>query len=149
MKERGTAYVPTIAAAEFVTEKAREPGYFPEVVAVKAAAIGPVIRETFAKAYRAGVPIVFGTDTGVSPHGENWKEFVYMVRAGMPAIEAIRSASSRAAALLGADAELGAIEAGKLADIVAVPGNPLEDIELMGRVSFVMKGGVVFKAEAQ
>jgi imidazolonepropionase-like amidohydrolase len=149
MKERGTAYVPTIAAAEFVTEKAREPGYFPEVVAVKAAAIGPVIRETFAKAYRAGVPIVFGTDTGVSPHGENWKEFVYMVRAGMPAIEAIRSASSRAAALLGAEAELGAIEAGKLADIVAVPGNPLEDIELMGRVSFVMKGGVVFKAEAQ
>lgn len=127
MKERGTAYVPTLNAAQFVADKAKVGGYFPEVVRPKAAAIGPVARETFAKAYAAGVPIVFGTDTGVSPHGENWKEFVYMSEAGMPVMETIQAATVRAAALLGT-AELGTIETGKLADVysgAAAGGAPM------------------------
>jgi imidazolonepropionase-like amidohydrolase len=145
MKERGTAYVPTLAAAQFVADQSKVNGYFPEIVRVKAAAIGPAARATFASAYRSGVRIVFGTDTGVSPHGDNWKEFVYMHEAGMPVIEAIQAATLRAAELLGRDTDVGTIEAGKLADIVAVPGDPLTNVELMGRVDFVMKAGVVHK----
>ena len=145
MKERGTWYVPTIAAGKFVGEKAEIDGYFSEVVRPKAAAIGPVIFNTFARAYAAGVKIAFGTDTGVSPHGENWKEFVYMVEGGMPVMEAIQSATRSAAELLDEWDELGSIEAGKYADIVAVAGDPREDVEEFGRVHFVMKGGKVFK----
>jgi len=145
MKERGTWYVPTISAGIFVGEMAKVEGYFSEVVRPKAAAIGPVIADTFARAYRAGVPIAFGTDTGVSPHGDNWKEFVYMVEAGMPAVEAIVSATRSAAVLLNDSENLGSIEPGKYADIIAVPGDPREDVEEFGRVHFVMKGGRVFK----
>ncbi len=145
MKRRGTYYVPTIVAGRFVAEKAQVPGYFSELVRPKAAAIGPLIQATFARAYKAGVPIAFGTDTGVSPHGDNWKEFLYMVEAGMPAMEAIVSATVSAADLLGQTAELGSIEPGKLADIIATDGNPLTDTQAFGRVHFVMKGGAVFK----
>ena len=145
MKERGTWYVPTISAGIFVGEMAEVEGYFSEVVRPKAAAIGPVIADTFARAYRTGVPIAFGTDTGVSPHGDNWKEFVYMVEAGMPAVEAIVSATRSAAVLLNDWENLGSIEPGKYADIIAVPGDPREDVEEFGRVHFVMKGGRVFK----
>ena len=145
MKERGTWYVPTISAGIFVGEMAEVEGYFSEVVRPKAAAIGPVIAETFARAYRTGVPIAFGTDTGVSPHGDNWKEFVYMVEAGMPAVEAIVSATRSAAVLLNDWENLGSIEQGKYADIIAVPGDPREDLDEFGRVHFVMKGGRVFK----
>ena len=145
MKERGTWYVPTISAGIFVGEMAEVEGYFSEVVRPKAAAIGPVIADTFARAYRAGVPIAFGTDTGVSPHGDNWKEFVYMVEAGMPAVEAIVSATRSAAVLLNDWENLGSIEPGKYADIIAVPGDPREDVDEFGRVHFVMKGGQVFK----
>ena len=145
MKERGTWYVPTIAAGKFVGEKAEIEGYFSEVVRPKAAAIGPVIFDTFTRAYAAGVKIAFGTDTGVSPHGENWKEFVYMVEGGMPVMEAIQSATRSAAELLDEWDELGSIEAGKYADIVAVPGDPREDVQEFGRVHFVMKGGKVYK----
>lgn len=145
MKERGTWYVPTISAGIFVGEKAEVDGYFSEVVRPKAAAIGPVIADTFARAYRTGVPIAFGTDTGVSPHGDNWKEFVYMVEAGMPALEAILSATRSAAVLLNEWENLGSIEPGKYADIIAVPGDPREDVDEFGRVHFVMKGGQVFK----
>ena len=144
MRERGTYHVPTIMAGKFVAEKAEIDGYFSETVRPKAAAIGPVIEDTFARSWRAGVPIAFGTDTGVSPHGENWREFVYMVEAGMPAMDAFRSATVGAADLLGTD-ELGRIEPGMLADIVAVPGDPLEDIALVGDVHFVMKDGVIYK----
>jgi imidazolonepropionase-like amidohydrolase len=146
MKERGTAYVPTLAAAQFVADQSKVDGYFPEIVRVKAAAIGPAARATFATAYRSGVRIVFGTDTGVSPHGDNWKEFIYMHEAGVPVIEAIQAATLRAAELLGRESDVGTIEAGKLADIVAVPGDPLTNVELMGRVDFVMKAGVIHKA---
>ena len=144
MKERGTYHVPTIMAGRFVAEKAEIDGYFSELIRPKAAAIGPLIAGTFARSWRAGVPIAFGTDSGVSPHGDNWREFVYMVEAGMPPMDAFRSATVAAADLLGSD-ELGRIEPGMLADIVAVPGDPLEDIALVGNVHFVMKDGVIHK----
>ena len=145
MKEKGTWYVPTIVAGMFVMEKAEIEGYFSEAVRPKAAAIGPVIANTFSRAYRAGVKIAFGTDTGVPPHGENWKEFVYMVEGGMPAIEAILSATRSAALLLDQWDALGSIEAGKLADIIATPSDPREDVQAFGQVHFVMKGGTVYK----
>jgi imidazolonepropionase-like amidohydrolase len=145
MKERGTYYVPTISAGRFVAEKAKVDGYFPAVVRPKAAEIGPKIQDTFGRAYRAGVAIAFGTDQGVAPHGDNGLEFVYMVEAGMPPMAAIKSATTVSARLLGMEKELGAIESGKIADLVAVPGDPLTDIALMAKVSFVMKAGVVYK----
>jgi imidazolonepropionase-like amidohydrolase len=145
MKEKGTYWVPTNMAGEWVAKKAQEPGYFPEIVRPKAAAIGPQIRETFRKAYAAGVKIAFGTDSGVSPHGENAHEFELMVDGGMPPMEAIQSATLTAAKLLRIDDRLGTIEAKKIADIVAVKGNPLEDISLMRQIAFVMKEGTVFK----
>ncbi len=148
MKRRGTWYVPTILAGRFVADKAAEPGYFSELVRPKAAAIGPQIQETFARAYRAGVKIAFGTDTGVSPHGDNWKEFGYMIEAGMPPLEAIVSATRSAAELLDQRERLGSIEPGRLADVIAVPGDPLTDSAEFGRVHFVMKGGRVFKQGA-
>lgn len=143
MKQRGTWYVPTILAGNFVAEKSKVPGYFSEVVRPKAAAIGPLIRNTFERAYAVGVPIAFGTDTGVSPHGENWKEFLLMIEGGMPAMEAVQSATRSAAILLGEWERLGSIEAGKLADIIAVRGDPLVDSQAFGKVHFVMKGGEV------
>jgi imidazolonepropionase-like amidohydrolase len=143
MKERGTYYVPTISAGRFVAEKSKIEGYFPAVVRPKAAAIGPQIQETFGRAWRAGVKIAFGTDQGVAPHGDNGLEFAYMVEAGMPPMAAIRSATIESARLLGLEKDLGTVEAGKIADLVAVPGDPLADIRLMAKVSFVMKGGVV------
>ncbi len=145
MKQRGTYYVPTIIAGKWVEEKSRVPGFFPEIVRKKAAEIGPLIQETFARAYKAGVKIAFGTDSGVSAHGDNAREFGYMVQAGMPALEAIRSATLDAATLLGQEGRLGTIEAGKSSDVVAVPGDPAKDITAMTRVSFVMKSGVVYK----
>lgn len=145
MKEHGTYYVPTILAGKFVEAKAKEEGYFPDVVRPKAAAIGPLIQETFGRAYREGVKIAFGTDSGVSPHGENAKEFEYMVEAGMPAMEAIRSATVSAAEMLGISDDVGTLQAGRRADLIAVAGDPLEDISLLQQVRFVMKDGVVYK----
>jgi len=145
MKERGTFYVPTISAGRFVAEKAEEDDYFPAIVRPKAASVGPQIQETFANAYRAGVTIAFGTDAGVGPHGSNAVEFIYMVEAGMPPMEAIRSATVTTARLLGEQERLGSIAAGKLADIIAVEGNPLDDISRLTNVTFVMKDGTVYK----
>ncbi|MDX2220547.1 MAG: amidohydrolase family protein [Burkholderiales bacterium] len=146
MKEKGTWYVPTISAGRFVADKAKEGGYFPEIIRAKAEAIGPQIQGTFAKAYKAGVKIAFGTDTGVSPHGDNAKEFGYMVEAGMPPLEALRAATLSAATVMGMEKQLGTLEAGKLADIIAVPGDPVKDIGVMTKVEFVMKDGVVYKS---
>ncbi|MCU7553581.1 amidohydrolase family protein [Alteromonas sp. ASW11-19] len=145
MKEHGTYYVPTILAGAFVAEKAKIDGYFPDIVRPKAAAIGPLIQETFAKAYQEGVNIAFGTDSGVSAHGDNAQEFALMVEAGMPAAAALRSATVATADLLGVADKLGTLEAGKLADIIAVSGDPLEDITSMEKVSFVMKDGTIYK----
>ena len=145
MIEMGTYYVPTITAGRFVAEKAKIPGYYPALVVPKALAIGPQIENTFANAYQRGVKIAFGTDAGVFPHGENGKEFQYMVEAGMPPMAAIQSATMEAAKLLKIQDQLGSISKGKLADIVAVDGNPIEDITNMTRVVFVMKDGDVIK----
>ena len=142
MKKAGTYYVPTITAGRWVAEKAKEPDFFPALVRPKAAAIGPQIQDTFAAAYKAGVRIVFGTDTGVSPHGENAAEFVYMVEGGMPAMEAIKSATSVAADFLG-EPGLGRVETGKIADLIAVPGDPVQDISRLQKVAWVMKDGIV------
>ncbi|MFK8105147.1 MAG: amidohydrolase family protein [Saprospiraceae bacterium] len=147
MKEKGTYYVPTISAGKFVEAKAKEPGYFPEVVVPKALEMGPLIQATFGRAYQAGVKVAFGTDAGVFPHGENAKEFIYMVEAGMPAMKAIQSATMTAAELLRIDDELGSIEAGKLADIIAVQDNPVDKIETLLDVKFVMKDGIIYKQE--
>ncbi len=145
MKERGTYWVPTNMAGEWVAKKSAEPGYFPEIVRPKAAAIGPAIRQTFAKAYKAGVKIAFGTDSGVSPHGENAHEFELMVEGGMPPMKAIQSATLESARLLRIEDRLGTLEPAKTADVIAVKGNPLEDISAMRQVVFVMKDGEVFR----
>lgn len=145
MIERDTYFVPTILAGNWVAEKATIDGFFPELVRPKAAAIGPIISETFAKAYARGVPIVFGTDTGVSAHGDNAIEFALMVEGGMPPMEAIQSATSVAADFLDIGDTHGRLLKGYQADIVAVPGNPLTDISAMQRVNFVMKSGIVYK----
>lgn len=145
MIERGTYFVPTIMAGNWVAEKATIDGFFPELVRPKAAAIGPIISETFAKAYKRGVPIVFGTDTGVSAHGDNAIEFALMVKGGMPEMEAIQTATSIAADFLDIGDTHGRIKEGYQADIVAVRGNPLDDIALLQNVSFVMKGGTIYK----
>ena len=145
MKKHGTYYVPTILAGKFVADKAKIDGFFPELVRPKAAAIGPLIQNTFEQAHKAGVKIAFGTDSGVSAHGDNAQEFSLMVEAGMKPADALLSATVNSANLLGISDILGTLEEGKLADIVAVQGNPLDDISLMESVSFVMKDGVVYK----
>ncbi len=145
MKKYDTYYVPTIMAGAWVAEKAKIDGFFPELVRPKAATIGPLIQKTFAKAYQSGIKIAFGTDSGVSAHGDNGLEFELMVEAGMKPIEAIRSATQSAANLLKVNDILGTIEVGKLADLVAVKGNPLEQISLLQNVSFVMRDGLVYK----
>lgn len=147
MKQYDTYYVPTITAGKTVAELAEIPGYYPELVVPKAKEIGPKIQNTFGKAYKKGVKIAFGTDAGVFYHGENGREFAYMVEAGMPAIETIQSATMVPASLLKVDNLYGSIKAGKIADIIAVDDNPLENIKTMESVSFVMKGGEVYKNE--
>jgi imidazolonepropionase-like amidohydrolase len=149
MKEQGTWYVPTIIAGDFVAGKAKIPGYFPPQVASKAAAIGPHILDTAGRAYKAGVKIAFGTDAAVYPHGQNAHEFELMVQAGMPPMFTLQAATTHAAELLKHGADLGSVKAGKLADLVAVPGNPVDDISLMKQVSFVMKEGVVYKRDGK
>ena len=141
MIKNGTYYVPTISAGEFVAEKAKIDNYFPDIVRPKAASVGPQIAATFEKAYKRGVKIAFGTDAGVQAHGTNWREFVYMSENGMPAIETIKAATIETAKLLSINMTHGSITVGKVADLVAVKGNPLNDINLMQDISFVMKGG--------
>ena len=145
MKKKGTYYVPTITAGKWVGEMAAVKDYYPKIVQPKAAAIGPVIQSTFGKAYKKGVKIAFGTDAGVFPHGLNGREFGYMVEAGMPAIETIQSATLNTAKLLKIEDRLGSIKVGKLADLIAVDGDPLKDISLMEKVTFVMKDGVIVR----
>ena len=147
-KKFGTWYVPTITAGESVADSAKKAGYYPEIVAAKAKVIGAQIKFTFAKAYKAGVKIAFGTDAGVFKHGQNWREFGYMIDAGMPALQAIKAATLNAAELLGMKDQLGSIEVGKLADIVAVDGDPLTDAKVFAKVIFVMKDGIVYKLQS-
>ncbi len=137
--------VPTMTAGNEVGEKAKIKGYYPDIIVPKALEIGPKIKQTFAKAYKKGVPIVFGTDAGVFEHGKNGKEFAYMVAAGMPFTAALKSATIIAAELLKADDEIGSITKGKFADIIAVNHDPRENAKTMENVSFVMKNGKVYK----
>jgi imidazolonepropionase-like amidohydrolase len=144
-RKHGTYLVPTVLAGKTVEEMAKTPGALHPSVREKAARIGPLIQGAFGRAYKGGVKIAFGTDSGVSKHGENGREFGYMVDAGMPAIEAILSATRNAADLLGASDRVGSIQKGRFADVIAVSGDPLADISEMRRVTFVMKGGIVHK----
>ena len=141
MISKGTYYVPTISAGEFVAAKSKIDNYFPEIVRPKAASVGPQIGATFKKAHERGVKIAFGTDAGVQPHGTNSDEFVYMVQYGMSPIKAIKSATINTAMLLGINDDLGSIDIGKTADIIAVKGNPILDIENIKNIRFVMKEG--------
>ena len=143
MKQHGTWYVPTITAGRFVAEKATVPGYLPDIVRPKAERIGAQIQDTFARAYKAGVKIAFGTDMGVGPHGDNAVEFGYMVEGGMPAAQALQAATYNAARVLAVN-DIGQLEPGFRADVVAVAGNPLADITLTRKVAFVMKDGVAY-----
>jgi imidazolonepropionase-like amidohydrolase len=145
LKQYGTWYVPTITAGRSVADSAKIPGYYTDIVTPKALSIGPQLQTTFAKAYKAGIKIAFGTDAGVFKHGLNWLEFTYMIESGMKPMDAIKSATINAAELLGEKERLGSIEINKLADIVAVDGDPLTDSKVFGKVVFVMKGGVVYK----
>ena len=145
MVERGTYYVPTLSAGVFTMEKAEIEGYYPAIIIPKAKTIGAQMQGTFSKAYAKGVKIAFGTDSGVSPHGENAKEFQYMVQAGMKPEDAIKSATLEAAKLMRIENELGQLKAGFIADVVAVDQDPIKDISVLQNVSFVMKEGVVYK----
>ena len=147
MIDRGTYYVPTLLASDWVAEKAEIDGFFPELVRPKAAEIGPVALGTFTDAYNYGVPIVFGTDTGVSAHGDNAQEFALMVQGGMPEMEAIQSATSVAAKFLGIENTHGSIEIGKQADLISVAKDPLRDISSLQNINFVMKAGLIYKNE--
>jgi imidazolonepropionase-like amidohydrolase len=147
MKEHGTWLVPTIIAGKYVEEMANKPGYYPPQVAAKAKQVGPIIQAAAGRAYKAGVKIAFGTDASVYPHGLNAREFQYMVEAGMPALFAIQCATTHAALLLKREGDIGSISSGRYADVIAVPGDPLQDITQLQKVQFVMKEGVVYKSK--
>jgi imidazolonepropionase-like amidohydrolase len=147
MKQKGTYHVPTIIAGRSAAEYAKIPGYYHPLVVPKALEIGSKIQENFGKAYKRGVKIAFGTDAGVFPHGDNAKEFGYMVEGGMPPIEALLSAMQVNSTILGMGDKVGSIEKGKLADIIAVDEDPTKNIGTMTKVTFVMKDGVVYKNE--
>lgn len=145
MVEHGTYLVPTLSAGRFVGEKAQIEGFYPEIVRPKAAAIGPQMQAMFARVLKAGVKVAFGTDMGVGPHGENAKEFAYMVEAGMAPMKAIQAATIEAAKLLHREDELGSVSPGKWADLIAVKRDPLADVAALQAVDFVMKDGTVYK----
>lgn len=144
MKDKGTYLVPTLLAGEYVAGKAAVRQYPPEI-AEKARQAVAVRSKMFKNALRMGVKIAFGTDSSVSPHGLNAQEFALMVDHGMSPAAALRSATANAADLLGIARTTGTLEAGKAADVIAVPGNPLTDIKVLEKVRFVMKGGKVFR----
>lgn len=143
--KKGAYLVPTIIAGKSTADSAKISGYYHPLVTPKALETGPQIQATFAKAYKAGVKIAFGTDAGVYKHGLNAKEFQYMTEAGMPAMEAIQSATMTAATVLDMKAELGSIETGKFADIIATDGDPLSNVATLMSVIFVMKDGKIYK----
>jgi len=144
MKQHGTYLVADIYNDDYIMSEYAKLGY-PEKILNKERLVGRLQRENFAKAAKAGVKIAYGTDAGVYPHGWNGKQFFYMVKFGLTPMQTIQSATSSAADLLGWKDKVGSVSAGKLADIVAVTGDPLQNITLLENIQFVMKGGVVFK----
>lgn len=145
MKKHDVYLVPTIIAGKTVTENAQIPNYFPDVIVVKALDIGPRMQAMFARAYKKGVGIGFGTDAGVFAHGDNAREFGYMVEAGMPAMKAIQSATVTNAMLLKMESQIGQLKDGFFADIVATNDDPTEHIDTLNDVVFVMKEGKIYK----
>jgi imidazolonepropionase-like amidohydrolase len=145
MKAKNAYLVATISAGKFVAEQAKIPGSYPAIIVPKAIAIGAQIQDTFKKAYEFGVPLAFGTDAGVYPHGDNAKEFIYMNEAGMPIREALHLATFVNADLLDEADQLGQLKAGYWADIIASDENPEENISTLTQLSFVMKNGTVYK----
>ena len=145
MKKYNCYLVPTISAGKEVAKNAEIEGFYPEIVVPKAKEVGPKLQSTFARAYLKGVKIAFGTDAGVFPHGLNAKEFIYMVEAGMPPLEAIQSATITNATLLGIDNEIGQIRTNFIADIIAVDESPITNISVLQKPIFVMKDGKVYK----
>lgn len=146
MKAHGTYLVADIYNDDYILGKAVDFG-LPKEMVDKEKTVGRLQRENFAKAVAAGVKIAFGTDAGVYPHGDNAKQFHYMVKFGMTPAGAIRAATSSAADLIDRAQDVGTLEAGKYADLIAVTANPLERVEVLEHVSFVMKGGKVYKDE--
>ena len=144
MKERGTYLVADIYNDDYILSEYKRLGY-PDKIIEKEKLVGRLQRESFQRAVKAGVKIAFGSDAGVYPHGWNAKQFAHMTRWGMTPMQAIQAATVSGAELLGWSDRVGSIEAGKFADIIAVPGDPLVDISVLERVSFVMKGGQVIK----
>ncbi|MGB5077178.1 MAG: amidohydrolase family protein, partial [Sphingorhabdus sp.] len=141
-------YVPTLSTVNgYVERLAKDPNAYPADVLAKVKWRIGVTGKSLAKAYPAGVKIAFGTDAGVSKHGKNADEFELMVKHGMPASAAIKAATINASALLGVDNEVGTLEPGKAADLIAVSGDPTNDISILKSVRFVMKGGKIFKDE--
>ena len=145
MKKHDVYLVPTISAGKFVSEKAKIKNYYPDIIVPKALDIGPKLQDMFGRAYKAGVGIAFGTDAAVFYHGDNAKEFGFMVEAGMPAIETIQSATITNAMILKMEDQLGQLKTGFIADIVATNDNPIDNIKTMENVVFVMKEGKVYK----
>lgn len=148
MKANGTWLVPTMMAPVAALEFARA-GLLPPATIPKAEEAAAAAFASHSKAFAAGVKVAFGTDTGVSKHGDNAKEFALMVKAGMSPAQALRAATVNAAEALGRSASIGTLEPGKDADIIAVSGSPLEDVTRMERVDFVMRHGVVHKADGK
>jgi imidazolonepropionase-like amidohydrolase len=144
-KQKGAYYIPTIIAGRSSADSAKIPGYYHPFVVAKALEIGPQVQKTFAKAYKAGVKIAFGTDAGVFKHGKNALEFQYMLEGGMPVMESLKAATIIAAEVLDMKSEIGSLEVGKIADIIATETNPLTDVKTLMNVVFVMKEGVVYK----
>uniref|UniRef100_UPI0040494D9A amidohydrolase family protein n=3 Tax=Gelidibacter sp. TaxID=2018083 RepID=UPI0040494D9A len=145
MKQYDVYLVPTITAGRTVADNAKIEGYYPDIIVPKALEIGPKIQSTFGRAYKKGVKIAFGTDAGVFYHGENGKEFGYMVEAGMPAMETIQSATMTPAKILNMETEIGQIQTGFFADIIATNEDPTQNIKTMENVVFVMKEGKIYK----
>lgn len=146
MKKKGVYLVPTIYAVDYIIEKYAAKGY-PEKIMEKARKLRTQKNDCFRKAVKAGVKIAYGTDAAVIPNGWNGRDFKYMVEFGMTPMQAIQSATIHAADLLDHKTKAGSITKGKFADIIAVYGNPIEDISILERVRFVMKDGVVYKDE--
>lgn len=144
MRKRSVFLVPTLSAGKTIEYIALAGDTYPEVIAVKALQVGPLMQSAFARAHKAGVPIAFGTDAGVFSHGENAKEFIYMTEAGMTPVDAIRSATVNAAELIGSD-EIGVLKVGAYADFIAVDSDPRENVAELADVDVVVKSGVIYK----
>ncbi|HEY6404136.1 MAG TPA: amidohydrolase family protein, partial [Blastocatellia bacterium] len=144
MKEKGVYLVPTIYLTEWILENYEKLG-MPAPIVAKGKAVIPAVKKNLTRAIQQGVPVAFGTDAGVYPHGLNAREFAVLVRMGLTPLQAIQSATVNASKLLGREDSIGAVEVGKFADLIAVEGDPTKDVTELERVKFVMKGGVVMK----